>query len=118
MLMEFQYKNNIDADHLFKYIVFEDRICRLCNVEDRESKSLTNEEFIDFKLFYKHQVMNELDLYDNFCGGKSPSYSVQVYEDEGDGSFYSKTDIKDLEEIKIAIEYQGKQHYEAISIFG
>lgn len=103
MLMEFQYKNNIDVDRLLKYIIFEDRICRLCNVEDGESKSLTKEEFLDFKLFYKHQVMNELDLYDDFFGGKCPSYSIQVYENEDDGSIYSKTDIKDLHEIKKAI---------------
>ena len=101
--MEFQYKNNIDVDRLLKYIIFEDRICRLCNVEDGESKSLTKEEFLDFKLFYKHQVMNELDLYDDFFGGKCPSYSIQVYENEDDGSIYSKTDIKDLHEIKKAI---------------
>ena len=50
VLKTFRRKGHIDKNILFENIKFENRICRLCKVEDGESKSLTLDEFNELKL--------------------------------------------------------------------
>lgn len=214
ILRKFRFDGHIDKDILFENIKFDNRICRLCKVEDGESKSLTLDEFNELKSFYMHQIMNEMNAYESFGVSRELSYWIQEYELEDNGRIYAsrkhvmayeikrvipldeeswgtsrfwvgKTNVKNpennfedinllmkrrlnygkalgkwkreeelyhlvrkaykkynviyqyrpqflynsysngqqsidifIEELNIGIEYQGKQHYEAISIFG
>lgn len=83
-LFKFNSDNNIYADKLFEQINFKDNICRFCNVKHNKKYSkLTFEEFTDLKLFYKHQILNELNTYSGFyfLGGiRRVQYIVNEYK--------------------------------------
>ena len=110
ILKEFSLRNYIDKEKLFSNIKFDNRICRLCKVEDGESKSLSLNEFNEFKLSYKHQVMNELNIYSKYYAARKPSYWVQEYEvDEDNGKVYSKTRLLEINEITKVIPMEAEQ---------
>lgn len=100
ILRQFRFDGHIDKYILFKNIKFDDRICRLCQVEDGESKSLTLNEFNDFKILYRHQVMNEMNAYESFYLGKEISYCIQQYQLEGNGEIYATRNHVMADDIK------------------
>lgn len=104
ILRKFRFDGYINTNILFENIKFDNRICRLCKVEDGESKSLTLDEFNELKLFYMHQIMNEMNAYEDFyVGGKQLSYSVQEYELEDNGRIYARRKHVMADEIKRVI---------------
>ena len=115
MLMEFKDNNRIDVDELLNKIPFKNRICRICKVEDNKHGKISFEEFTELKLFYKHQVMNELNVYSNFgiSGGcRRVNYDVNEYRQKKVDDKY-EVEVKEidlyLEDIKkvvpIALEF-------------
>ncbi|MFU7517061.1 hypothetical protein [Clostridium sp. HCS.1] len=103
ILRKFRLNGHIEKKFLFENIKFDYRICRLCKVEDGESKSLSLDEFNEFKSIYAHQVMNELNAYSTFSACRKLSYCVQEYELTERGEVYSKKKHLDIDEIKKVI---------------
>lgn len=122
-LRQMDSKRYLNVDAILKMIKFDDRICRLCNVEDGEAEKITFEEFSDYKVAYKHQVMNELNIYaDYYIGGghRILNYSVQKYKlalKEGKYDTYyedkSYLDYLDFHEITKVIPILKEQYNES-----
>ena len=115
LLMRFKDNKRIDVEQLFNQIHFEDRICRICKVEDNKHSKISFEEFTDLKLAYKHQIINELNIYYSFIifgGERRMCYKVNEYRQKKVFDEY-EVEVKDvelyLEDIKkvvpLALEY-------------
>lgn len=103
ILRKFRFNGYIDKNILFENIKFDNRICRLCKVEDGESKSLTLDEFNELKIFYMHQIMNEMNAYETFGVSRELSYCIQEYEKEDNGRIYASRKHVMWNEIKRVI---------------
>lgn len=112
MMFNFRFKGEININELINNINFEEKICRLCCVEDGIATELSFETFNDYKIFYKHQIINELNVYYDFSiggGCRRVNYRVNLYNIYAeDNKIIEKydTDYLYIEDIKKAIPIQ------------
>lgn len=78
-----KFRYVIDFIAMENEIKFEDNICRLCAVEENKAPVINFEEFSNLKVAYKHQIMNELKIYEDFrmsSKNEEVEYKIQQYE--------------------------------------